>query len=321
MWCLCATTASTRPSPPQPSPDCAHVMAQLGSDGFCRRRSEGSFEDIQTISNILPHSFMLQWCRKCCPFPIQHGRCRVRSLNTALSHCCRCFSFPGFPRISTSSCLTQPPLKAERRINISDSLERLGIPPLSAWPPWTCLPGFHSSPWAQLLVSLLHAWPLCPPHDSSQSGVTEAWAAEPPQDPIPHSQPVSHFLSSNLTFQLPFFIYLWFSLYLHRGFCSTAFSCSPVGAGRSATSGFSSKWRGVKTLHKHMGLNLPSVQHSASPCGDDLTCICWKSKPCCCDHLGFLFSQANNIISQENKSIWKKKNPLFFPHHLKLAPF
>lgn len=53
------------PLHPLPSPDCTRVMALLGSEGFCRV-SEGSFEDIQTISNTLPHSFMLQWCRNCC---------------------------------------------------------------------------------------------------------------------------------------------------------------------------------------------------------------------------------------------------------------
>lgn len=174
---------------------------------------------------------MLQWLRKyCCPFPIQHSRCGVRSLSTALNHCCRCFSFTGFLQVSTLSCLTQPPIKAKGRINSRDSPERLDIPPLSAWPPWACLPGFHSSPWTQLFISLLHAWPLlCPLHDSSQSGVTEAQAAEAPQDPIPHSQPMSHFLSSNLTFQLPFFICLWYSLYLHRVFCSSPYNRSPVG--------------------------------------------------------------------------------------------
>lgn len=212
MWYLCATTcASTCPSPTQPSPGCAHVMAQLGSDGFCSHQNPGQRAHLR-ISKLFQTYCPIPSCYSgagnAAPFPTQHSRCRVRSLNTALSHCCRCISFPGFSRISTLSCLTQPPLKAERRINISDSLERLGIPPLSASPPWTCLPGFHSSPWARLLVSLLHAWPLCPPHDSSQSGVTAVRAAEPPQDPIPHSQPVSHFLSSNLTFQLPFFIYL-----------------------------------------------------------------------------------------------------------------
>lgn len=83
-----------------------------------------------------------------------------------LNRCYRCISFTGFPQVSTSLCFIQPLIKAKRRINSTDSLEMLDIPPLYTQPPRACLPGFHSSPWAQLFASLLGLFSILPttPH-------------------------------------------------------------------------------------------------------------------------------------------------------------